>query len=192
MTKRPANHFTFTFILHLHKTDNRYTHLTDDKPSIFLPRSYSNNLSHLTRLHPLPPPTPMAPPRPKTPSSLHRSSRPTKAGPEQYPEAEIGIVDKEPRPSRTKTPSRRHHHHRPPPNQPIEVDAEAEAEGDAQEVEKQIEDLLGLAEATIPTREDPPSPNQWARFFANRVRSAHSVISSSSCFLSSYPALPAF
>ena len=126
----------------------------------------------------------MARPRSKTPSSLHRSSRPTNPGPEQYPEAEIGILDKEPGPSksRSKTPSRRHQRR---PSRPIEAEPEAEAEPaaadadaaadtDGQEVEQQIGNLLGLADATIPTAEDAPTPNEWAKFFAKAVCSIRS------------------
>ena len=125
----------------------------------------------------------MAPRRPNTLSaSRPRPNHPTKPHPDQYPEAEIGISTKAPRPSKskpkTKTPSR--HHDRPArlAEAVKEAVAEAvaevlvEAEADTEEVEQQIENLLGLAEATIPTGKDPPGPREWANFFANVVCSS--------------------
>ena len=125
----------------------------------------------------------MAPPRPNTPSR-HRSNQTKKA--ELYPEAEIGILNKEPRPSKPKPPSR--HHHRPPTTHPIEAEAQASTH--------QIETLLGLAQATIPTSEDPPSPRQWAKYFANLVCSLYhhcihpSAVSAFSTLLHYYPFPP--
>lgn len=114
-------------------------------------------------------------------SSLPRPTHPTVPHPDQYPEAEIGIITKAPRPSRsktkTKTPSRRHEDRpqdRPRPGRLVEAVREAVAEAVAdvlleakageEDVQEQIENLLGLAEGTGLTERGVPGSRRGGVF----------------------------